>query len=162
MRWILDGYNVILTDERLAKVAKNDLEAARRELTATIASNGRLRHEQVLVVFDGKSAGSAEQIAPNIETRFTGRGETADDFIKRTIGLYRKRRSVFVVSDDHSIISYAKECGANVVSGRDFLHSLREPKNGKRTKEPPSEKPAPPMRSDPELLRLFKQRKRDD
>ncbi len=156
MRWIIDGYNVILADHKLSKLMKNSLELARDELAQEIRRSGRFRGQRVTIIFDGRHSSSAERIAENLEIRFSPPRETADDLIKKEIGAQPGRRSLFVVSNDHAIINYARECGARVIKSGEFLSLVREPKHGKDTSNDSSaEKPAANDKPDPELLRLF-------
>ncbi len=162
MHWILDGYNIILADEKLARLARNHLEAGREELVREILSSGKFRgKEDILMVFDGRSGGSTEEFAPNLMVKFSRRGETADDLIKNTLANYKKRNSIFVVSSDHSIMNYSKECGAKSISSREFLSSIRLKKKKRNENDYSSEKPTTSSKSDLELLRLFKERKHE-
>jgi hypothetical protein len=159
MHWILDGYNLILGDEKLAKVARNTLEGARDELIREIIGARRLKREKVFLVFDGKSGGLTEEITTNLKVRFSKPGETADDVIKSMVRNYGKRSSVLVVSDDREIVSYAKECGAKVIGSMDFLSLARARESKRRELESFSEKPTASTKSDLELLKLFKEKK---
>jgi predicted RNA-binding protein with PIN domain len=161
MHWILDGYNIILSDEKLARIAGNSLEAGRDELVREISSTAKLGNDHIFLVFDGKSSGSSEKVTRNLEIKFTKNHETADDLIKSMVGTYNSRVSVRVVSNDYSIIGYAKECGATTVRTGDFLELLRTQRIQEKEKEAFPEKPLAPVKSDPELLRLFKEKKRD-
>ena len=53
-RIIIDGYNVIYTDDRLRRKACKDLEGARAELLEMLKGYVRHRRLQVTVVFDGR------------------------------------------------------------------------------------------------------------
>lgn len=161
MRWLVDGYNVVLSDEKLAKMLRNDNEAGRSELLFEIAHSGRFKGDDVTVFFDGRFGASSSTEAAGLVVRFTARSETADDAIKREIGKSPRRRSLFVVSNDHSIVNYARECGARAVSSADFLAKLRNTasSNG-RSGNVASEKPESTGTPDPELLKLFTGKKR--
>jgi len=159
MHWILDGYNIMLGDEKLGKAARNNLEGARDELIREIIGAENLRRESVFLIFDGKSGGPTEKITPNLQVKFSKPGETADDVIKSMVRNYKKRISVLVVSDDRAIVNYAKQCGAKVVSSTDFLTLTRARKSKSNEPESFSEKPTTPTKTDLELLRLFKQKK---
>ncbi len=156
MRWLIDGYNVILSDEKLAKMLRNENEAGRGELVFEIANSGRFKGDEVTIFFDGRFGASSSRETPKLLVRFTARGETADDAIKREIGNSSRRRSLFVVSNDHAIVSYARECGATAVSSAEFLVKVRnrEPSN-ERAGNIASEKPESTGRPDQELLKLF-------
>ncbi len=161
MFWILDGYNIILADEKLSRIARNSLERAREELMQVILSSGRTFRESFVLVFDGKSAGSTQKVAGKLEVRFTRSRETADDLIKSLVGSQHRRRSTCVVSNDLSIVRFVKECGAKAIGSRDFLSMIRARREDKRTIEPAKEKPSPTSKVDTALLRLFRE-KRDE
>jgi predicted RNA-binding protein with PIN domain len=158
MHWILDGYNIIHADHRLSKIAINNLEAGRDELIQEIASAARFNGESVFLVFDGRSGSSERRIAAGINVMFSNSPESADDVIKRIIGNYQKRRSIVTVTNDHSIVDYAKECGAKVIGSEDFLLLARARKSGRKEAESFSEKPPLPSKPDLELLKLFKEK----
>ncbi|HUI29844.1 MAG TPA: NYN domain-containing protein [Candidatus Acidoferrales bacterium] len=159
MKWILDGYNVILADHKLAAMARNSIEGSRRELIQEIAFSGKFRGDRIVLVFDGRSGGAVEKITPNFEIRFSASHETADELIKKIVGNHEKRSSITVVSNDRSIINYAKECGAKVIGSKDFLSFMRCRRRERETIEHLSEKPTPKF--DPELLKLFKENKHE-
>ena len=158
MHWILDGYNIIHADHRLSKVAMNNLEAGRDELIREIVSAPKFNGESVFLVFDGKSGSPERKIDAGIKVMFSNSPESADDVIKRIIGNYQKRRSIVTVTNDHSIVDYAKECGAKVIGSKDFLSLIRSRKSGRKEEESLSEKPPLPFKPDLELLKLFKEK----
>lgn len=155
MRWLIDGYNVILTDPRLAKMLRNDNEQGRHELISRILATRRLNKDDITVVFDGRYAASSSREGNRLLIRFTARGETADDFIKREVGKSQRRRSLVVVSNDRSILAYARECGAGIMGSGEFLAMTRERKQHPSHSYASDEKPDPPGKPDPELLKLF-------
>lgn len=153
---MIDGYNVILSDQKLSKLLRNDNEIGRREFLGEILRSNRHSREEITVVFDGRFAASAANESTRLLVRFTSRGETADDFIKREIGASPNRRSLIVVSNDLSIVSYARECGAGTQTSGEFLAAIREKRiTAPDTGRDSGEKPEPTGRPDPELLRLF-------
>lgn len=161
MWWILDGYNIILADEKLTKLVRVNLVGAREELINEILSAAEFKRENVVLVFDGKSGGPAERISPNLHIEFSRIHETADDLIKNMVGDHKKRSSVNVVSNDHSITNYAKECGAGVIGSRDFLLLVRKRREKTEEKNSFDEKPTVPNAPDAELLRLFREKKHE-
>ncbi len=161
MRWLVDGYNVILSDHRLSKILRNDNETGRQEFLSEIARSPQFSKEEVVVVFDGRFAPSFSRETPRLVSRFTAGGETADELIKLEIARSTRRRSLRVVTDDRSILSYARECGAGTVSSGNFLAAVRERTAiRERTDGLNMEKPEPPGRPDPELLKMFTGRKK--
>ena len=160
MRWIVDAYNVLLCDQRMSQLMKIDGDAARRELVSTISGSWRLSKDDVTLVFDGRFAPSSSHEGPRLVVRFTSASETADDWIKKEVGKSTRRRSMTVVSNDLSILAYAKECGAATVRSREFLSMVRgKDKPAKRT-QVDDEKPVSAGKLDKELLELFRGKKK--
>ena len=156
MRWIVDGYNVILADRKLSKLLRNSPEVAREELVIEIQRSDRLRGQRVTIIFDGSIASSTERITENLEIRFSPPRETADDMIKREVGDQLRRRSLYVVSNDRAITDFAKECGSKTVNSEDFLTLVRERKQKRNPADDASvDKPTAVGEPDRELLRLF-------
>lgn len=155
MFWIVDGYNVILSDERLAKLFRGDNETGRREFLFEIANSRRLSRENVTVIFDGRYAASASRETPKLLVKFTSGGETADDLIKHEVGRFEKRRSLTVVTNDRSILAYARECGARTLASSEFLAIVRQKVHRQSATSNVSEKPESTGRPDPDLLKLF-------
>lgn len=160
MFWLVDGYNVVLSDGRLSKMLRNDNEAGRRQLLFEIAGSRRFSRQNVTIVFDGRFAPSSERETPRLLVKFTSRGETADDLIKREIGESNRRRALTVVTNDRSILAYARECGARTLGSAEFLAMVREKVAAREKADVFSEKPDPAGRPDPELLKLFTGKKK--
>jgi len=160
VKWIIDGYNVIHSDPRLAKALAHSLEAGREDFLLEIQKSP-IKHEKILVVFDGRYESPKEEYGRDIEVRYSARGQSADDLIRAEIAAASRRRSITVVSDDHAVAGYARECGAIAASSREFISAIRTPKNGKDRRESSSrEKPESGGKIDEELLRLFKGKQR--
>ncbi len=161
MHWIVDGYNVILSDRMLAKLFKASNELGREDLINTIMHSDMPKGERVTIVFDGKFASSEERVGSNVRVKFTSTGETADDVIKGEIARSTRRRSLRIVSDDNSISTYARECGAVAVGSKDFLSMLRGRGQGTDpATDLVDEKPAAGGSLDTELLKLFREEKK--
>lgn len=155
MYWIVDGYNVILSDDKLAKLLRIDNETGRHELLFEIANSRRLSRENVTVIFDGRFAASASRETPNLLVKFSSGGESADDLIKREVGRSGRRRSLTVVTNDRSILAYARECGAKTLASLKFLAIVRQKAQSPNVTALTSEKPESTGRPDPDLLKLF-------
>lgn len=160
MFWLVDGYNVALSDAKLSRMLRNDNEAGRRELLVEIAGSRRFSRQNITIVFDGRFAASSARETPRLLVKFTDRGETADDLIKREIGESVRRRALTVVTDDRSILAYARECGAKTLGSTEFLSMVRGKVPAGKNAETLSEKPEPAGRPDPDLLKMFTGKKR--
>ena len=84
---IIDGYNVIYTDDRLRRVACKDLDRARTGLIERVVEYVRNRSIQVTVVFDGRGgiAESTVVVPRKVQIVFSPRGQSADELIVSTI-----------------------------------------------------------------------------
>lgn len=124
---IIDGYNVIYTDDRLRRVACKDLERARQGLIEMMRGYLENRDVQMMLVFDGK--GVLEDRETVIESRlqvvFSAASQTADELIVSLIresgnpGVY-----LVVTSDMADIGGTARSLGCQVVGSKRFLDRL--------------------------------------
>lgn len=128
-RVIVDGYNVIHTDDRYSTLAGRDLDAARARLVADVSSWAASRGSDAVVVFDG-GANPASDGAPHsiagIEVRFSPSGADADAVIE---GLARSARETgeeaVVVTSDAATQWVAMGRGVTRMSSAEFSRELR-------------------------------------
>ncbi len=100
---IVDGYNVIFAWEELAKQAREDLDAARRQLCDALSSFAGFTKCCLVVVFDGyKQKGNPGEKSQfhNIQVVFTREGETADAYIEALAHEIGNNYAVRVASSD--------------------------------------------------------------
>ena len=119
LQYILDGYNIIKGNEKMADCS---LEQGRAMLLQVIAHNrpqGSLRN-QITVVFDGKRDVWGSSPSSVAKVFFTS-GETADDYIKRMIDRSTDLKNTIVVTNDGELTCYIKKSGAKVLSVADFM-----------------------------------------
>ena len=125
---IVDGYNVIYTDDHLRKIACRDIERARREFLELLTSYANAKRVQVTVVFDGRGAlADGETIVPGkLQVVYSARGETADDLIIMTLKRSQTPQAYLVVTSDRThIVPVARGFGCDVLGSRRFLERLR-------------------------------------
>ena len=82
---IVDGYNIIFAWDHLSALAKDDLDAARRQLCDILSSYAGFRKLRVVLVFDGyKRKGNPGEKSQfhNIQVVYTAENETADAYIE--------------------------------------------------------------------------------
>jgi len=126
-RIIIDGYNVIYTDDRLRRKACKDLEGARAELLEMLKGYVRHRRLQVTVVFDGRGGVvEAESIvADKLQVMFSPASQTADEVIVSTVIESANPRSYIVVTSDQADIgSKVRQAGSKVVGSKSFLGQM--------------------------------------
>lgn len=103
-RVIIDGYNVIHTDDSYAALADRDLDAARARLVSEVSAWAVTDGVSATVVFDGggnpASDGVPHELA-GIEVRFSQAGIDADSVIERLARTAREagQEAVVVTSD---------------------------------------------------------------
>ncbi len=119
LHFILDGYNLIKQNERLAFLKLQD---ARDAFLARIKAQnlqGSAKNS-VTVVFDGQMDTNRQCYSPAIEVVYTG-GETADEWIKRFVEDCQRPKNLVVVTDDKEIRCFVKSLGASIMGARAFL-----------------------------------------
>lgn len=117
MLYIIDGYNVLYSTSFKNWIDKFGLQSARSHLINFIRSIER----NVIIVFDGKENYPNSEF-PNVV--FT-KGESADNYIKNFIRKYPDKEKLVVVSNDKSIISFAKMHKVKTLSVEKFLNKSR-------------------------------------
>ncbi len=100
---IVDGYNIIFAWEDLASIAKEDLDAARRQLCDWLSSYAGFRKCWLVVVFDGyKVKGNPGQKSTfhNIQVVYTKENETGDAYIEALVDQIGSNYDVKVATSD--------------------------------------------------------------
>ena len=100
---LVDGYNIIFAWEDLKAVARDNLDAARRQLMDLLSNYQGFKKSVVILVFDAYKVkgglGSVEKYH-NIHVVYTKEAETADAFIeKATYEIGRQHRVKVATSD---------------------------------------------------------------
>lgn len=140
-RIIIDGYNVVYTDDRLRRLACRDLEAAREALIERLEGYLRGRRLRVTLVFDGRGTiVDAETVLPGkLEVVFSAGAETADELILATLNDSQNPRAYIVVTSDMADIGRAAEkLGCEVVGSKRFLDRIARA-GGQAAREDPHE-----------------------
>jgi len=129
MRVIVDGYNVIHTDDRYSALADRDLDAARARLVSDVSAWAMSRGSDAVVVFDGggnaASDGSAHCIA-GITVRFSPAGADADAVIESLARSAREAdEEAVVVTSDAATQWVAMGKGVTRMSSAQFVAEVR-------------------------------------
>ena len=100
---LVDGYNIIFAWDELKAVARDNLDAARKQLCDLLSNYQGYKKCVVIVVFDAYKVkgglGSVEKYH-NIHVVYTKEAETADAYIERaTYEIGRKHRVKVATSD---------------------------------------------------------------
>ena len=126
---IVDGYNIIFAWEDLAKVAAEDLDAARRGLLDALCSYAGFKKCRMVVVFDGYKAkgnpGSREQQA-GVQVVYTAEGETADAYIESLVYEIGNNYAVRVATSDSLVQLSSLRSGVLRMSARELRLEVEE------------------------------------
>lgn len=117
---IIDGYNLIRQSDSFRRLDARSLEQGREALLARLAAYQKTRGHPITVVFDGWGGFnpvSTVQRHQGIMVIYTGKGETADDWIKRRL---ERMQYGAVVTSDRDIGRYAERVGIAAIPSRVF------------------------------------------
>ena len=118
---IIDGYNLIRQSATLSALDQQDIMLGREALINQLATYRQIKSHRVTVVFDAchsPSFSRHNERHRGIAIRFSRRGESADDVIKRMA--QQEREKALVVSSDREIVDFAALCGAATISAAQF------------------------------------------
>ncbi len=118
---IIDGYNLIRQSATLSALDQQDIMLGREALVDQLATYRKIKPHRITVVFDARHSPLFSQQNDRhqgIAIRFSRRGESADDVIKRMAR--EEREKALVVSSDREIINFATRCGAATISAPQF------------------------------------------
>ena len=121
---IIDGYNLIRQSDSLSILDAQNLEQGREALLKRLAAYKKVRGHPITVVFDGW--GGFEPVSTRtrhkgIEVVYTGKGETADEWIQRRVGGVQYGA---VVTSDREIQHYAERAGLSAISSNEFERKM--------------------------------------
>lgn len=124
---IVDGYNVIFAWEDLAAQAKDDLDAARRQLCDRLSSYAGFTKCRLVVVFDGyKQKGNPGEKSQfhNIQVVYTKEGQTADAYIEVLAHEIGRDYAVRVASSDGLVQLSSFGSGVLRMSARELYEEV--------------------------------------
>jgi len=122
LQFIIDGYNVTNHPSFRRQIPKRHLDSrlALIQLIKQKKSASSL-HNKFWVVFDGYPDQALDEAGKgNIMVIFS-QAESADERIKKLLGLIPNPKNAVVVSDDKEIVFFAKACRAKPESVETFL-----------------------------------------
>ncbi|MCR5101617.1 MAG: TetM/TetW/TetO/TetS family tetracycline resistance ribosomal protection protein, partial [Butyrivibrio sp.] len=135
---LVDGYNIIYANKKLAELAGKDMKAARDSLMDTLSNFQGFRREIVILVFDAyRVAGGKERVFKyntNLNVVFTKEAETADQYIEKAAHEIGKKYKVTVATSDavEQVIIFGG--GAFRMSANDFWAEIEYTENAIRDK----------------------------
>ena len=127
-RVIIDGYNVIHTDDRYAALAGRDMDAARARLVSEVSAWAAADGVSATIVFDGggnpSSDGASHDIG-GIEVRFSAAGTDADSVIEGLARIVREAGlEAVVVTSDAATQWVVMGDGVSRMSSAQFVREL--------------------------------------
>ncbi len=124
---LVDGYNVIHSNEDLEKLMEISLEAARNVLMDILCNYRGFRNVEVILVFDAyKVKGNVGEIQNynNISVVYTKEAETADRYIERTAHEICHDYNTTVVTSDGLEQIIIRGAGCRAMSSREFWEDV--------------------------------------
>ena len=121
---LVDGYNMIFTNDELNTLAKDNLEAARGKLMDILCNYQGFKQCTVILVFDAyKVKGNLGEVQKynNIYVVYTKEAETADMYIEKTVHNMNKKYDVTVATSDGLEQLIIMGQGAKRISSREFM-----------------------------------------
>ncbi|MHC1739276.1 MAG: NYN domain-containing protein [Ignavibacteriaceae bacterium] len=125
--YLIDGNNLIGKVPNLQSLQKKDKESARESLVYLVERYFHSRKVKVTIYFDGYRNSGIKTNALNIKYSDS---KTADEIIKKDIGLSKSPRNLVVVSSDNEITGFARVCACEVRLSEQF-YATAEKENGK-------------------------------
>lgn len=149
---VIDGYNLIRQSDQLIDLEAMALEEGRSGLIRLLSAYKKIKPHPITVVFDGwqtDNIGTSREKVQGIDIVYSGRGEKADEVIKKMVDHMGDK--IIVVTSDREIITYSERRGAVVISSAEFEMKARmtdvginymdekdhsEPRSGSKKKGP--------------------------
>ncbi len=124
---IVDGYNIIFAWEDLSAIAKEDLDAARRQLCDRLSSYAGFKKCWLVVVFDGykvKGNPGEKLTFHNIQVVYTKENETGDAYIEALVDQIGSNYDVKVATSDSLVQLSALRSGVLRLPARELRQEL--------------------------------------
>lgn len=134
IHYIIDGNNLIGKIVSLKNLP--DKQSAREKLSLMLERFFAGKKLKVSLYFDGYENEPIRISGIKIKYSLN---RSADEIIKEEIEKIKNQKSVFVVSSDLEILSYAKVCGCNVLKSEEFYHQMLIQDNKNKEDEKPSD-----------------------
>ena len=98
---IIDGHSVIFAWPELRRLHDQRSLSAREAIVRLMTEYQDATEEHVVVVFDGKSSKTTQEMIPGgIQVFYSKAGQTADEIIERLVAKYANSRDITVATAD--------------------------------------------------------------
>jgi len=124
---IVDGYNLIYSDEALKKTSEYSLEKAREELMDLLSNYVSYTKTELVLVFDAylvKDGEGSEFMHDGYKVVYTKADETADTYIEKMMHELGPDYSIRMVTNDKLLQFSAVHSGVLRMTAKDFLEEL--------------------------------------
>ncbi|MBE6708712.1 MAG: GTP-binding protein [Ruminococcaceae bacterium] len=124
---IIDGYNLIYSDDELKKTAEYSLEKARDDLMDVLSSYVAYTKTELILVFDAylvEDGKGTEFMHDGYKVVFTKADETADTYIERIMHELGPDYSIRMVTGDRLLQFSAVHSGISRMTAKEFLEEL--------------------------------------
>ena len=124
---IIDGYNLIYSDERLQETAAFSLEKAREELMDLLSSYVSYTKTELVLVFDAylvKDGVGSDFMRDGYRVVYTRADQTADAYIEKMMHELGPDYSIRAVTNDKLLQFSAVHAGISRMTAREFLEEL--------------------------------------
>lgn len=124
---IVDGYNIIFAWDELSRIAKDDLQTARRYLCDQLSSYAGFKKCRVVLVFDGyKQKGNPGEKLQyhNIQVVYTQENETGDAYIEALVHQIGSNYNIRVATSDGLVQLSSLRSGVLRMSARELRQEI--------------------------------------
>src|SRR5438552_4095592 len=134
--YLIDGYNLLYA---LSEMPAGSWQEKRQALVALLKKKRPQGKNPITLVFDSREGPGNRYQDEDMTVVYTA-GETADDWIGKTVRLAANPRILVVVSNDLGIRTLVQGTGARFLTADRFLKVLSHPeKHPPRRDNPPNE-----------------------
>lgn len=124
---IIDGYNLIYSDDTLKSTAAYSLEKARDDLMNILSSYVSFTKTELVLVFDAylvEDNKGTELLHDGYKVVYTKENETADTYIEKLMYELGPDYSIRMVTDDRLLQFSAVHSGVSRMTAKEFLEEL--------------------------------------
>ncbi|MBZ9637125.1 NYN domain-containing protein [Clostridium sp. FP1] len=125
--FFVDGYNVINSWPNLKKIKEFSYESSRLQLIDTLQNYSEFKGYKMFIVFDAhmvKGSIEKKEKQGNLFVVFTKEGETADNYIERTVNNIGRKSEICVVTSDSLVQQVTFQRGAIRMSSIEFYYEV--------------------------------------
>ncbi len=130
MTIFVDGYNLIFAASKMMDGFDiRDTETARDKLLELLARFKALRHDRIVVFFDGGPKAAhlpRRQFVRSMEVVFSEAREEADSDIKNAVSHDADPKNIRVITSDAAISRFVTRYKSRVTHSREFLREVEE------------------------------------